>query len=54
MTLAAEIEKIREAIKEIEDPAAAMAIRHICKALEEIRDEGGSVTREKETRQRPQ
>jgi hypothetical protein len=55
MTLTAEIEKIKESIKQIEDPAAAMAVRHICKALEEIREEVTPASRERERPgQRPQ
>jgi hypothetical protein len=39
MTVNNEIEKIRDAIREVEDPSAAMALRHVYKALEELRDE---------------
>lgn len=39
MTISNEIDKIRDAIKEVEDPSAAMALRHVYKALEELRDE---------------
>jgi hypothetical protein len=39
MTVNTEIDKIRDAIREVEDPSAAMALRHVYKALEELRDE---------------
>jgi hypothetical protein len=39
MTVNNEISKIRDAIREVEDPSAAMALRHVYKALEELRDE---------------
>jgi hypothetical protein len=39
MTVNQEIDKIRDAIREVEDPSAAMALRHVYKALEELRDE---------------
>jgi hypothetical protein len=39
MTISNEIDKIRDAIREVEDPSAAMALRHVYKALEELRDE---------------
>jgi hypothetical protein len=39
MTINNEIDKIRDAIREVEDPSAAMALRHVYKALEELRDE---------------
>ncbi|MBE0595771.1 MAG: hypothetical protein IH614_00715 [Desulfuromonadales bacterium] len=39
MPVASELEKIRDTIRQIEDPAAAMALRHVCKALEELQEE---------------
>ncbi len=39
MSLTSEIDKIRETIKEVEDPAVATALRHVCKALDEIQEE---------------
>jgi hypothetical protein len=41
MTVSTEIDKIRDAIREVEDPSAAMALRHVYKALEELREEVG-------------
>ncbi|MFA7535138.1 MAG: hypothetical protein WCY68_03510 [Desulfuromonadales bacterium] len=49
MALATEIEKVREVIKEVEDPAVAMALRHICKAFDMLQEETPAiVAREKE------
>jgi hypothetical protein len=58
MTVNTEIDKIRDAIKEVEDPSAAMALRHVYKALEELRDElvglkGGAGMEGKEQENRP-
>jgi hypothetical protein len=57
MTVNNEISKIRDAIREVEDPSAAMALRHVYKALEELRDElvglKGPEAEEKERESRP-
>ncbi len=39
MTFEREIEKVRESIREVEDPAVAMALRHVCSALEKLQRE---------------
>lgn len=49
MTLSSEIDKIKETIRQIEDPAAAMALRHVCKALEEIQGESRETGERRET-----
>lgn len=46
MTVRTEIEKIKDVIRTIEDPSTATALRHVCKALEEVEKE----VRETETR----
>lgn len=52
MPVANELEKIRDTIREIEDPAAAMALRHVCKALEELREETRAAGREPKAEER--
>jgi hypothetical protein len=47
MPLATEIEKIRDAIKQVEDPAVAMALRHVCKALDELQEGNEKAASEK-------
>jgi hypothetical protein len=39
MSVSNEIEKVKEVIRSIEDPSTATALRHICKALEEVEKE---------------
>lgn len=39
MSVSNEIEKIKEVIRSVEDPSTATALRHICKALEEVEKE---------------
>ena len=48
MTIIDEIEKIRAIIREVEDPAAAMALRHVCNALEGLEKERREKERFKE------
>ena len=49
MPLATEIDKIRDVIRQVEDPAVAMALRHICKALDEL-PEGGEASEPEKSR----
>jgi len=39
MNIPEEIDRIKSAIKTVEDPGAATALRHVCKALAEISDQ---------------
>lgn len=39
MNIPEEIDRIKSAIKMVEDPGAATALRHVCKALAEISDQ---------------
>lgn len=39
MSVSNEIEKIKEVIRSIEDPSTATALRHVCKALEQVEKE---------------
>lgn len=54
MNIPEEIDRIKAAIKMVEDPGAATALRHVCKALTEISDqlksERGKSPEEKEVR----
>jgi hypothetical protein len=45
MSISAEITKIKAAVKEIEDPSAAAAIRQIYKALEILQKEVNQLSR---------
>jgi hypothetical protein len=45
MSISAEITKIKAAVKEIEDPSAAVAIRQIYKALEILQKEVNQLSR---------
>jgi hypothetical protein len=56
MNIPEEIDRIKAAIKTVEDPGAATALRHVCKALTEISDqlesEEGRNPKEEEARER--
>jgi hypothetical protein len=39
MNIPEEIDRIKAAIKMVEDPGAATALRHVCKALAEISEQ---------------
>jgi hypothetical protein len=45
MSISAEITKIKAAVKEIEDPSAALAVRQIYKALELLQKEVNQLSR---------
>jgi hypothetical protein len=55
MNIPEEIDRIKAAIKMVEDPGAATALRHVCKALTEISEqletERGGSRKEEEERQ---
>ncbi|WP_155890777.1 hypothetical protein [Desulfuromonas sp. TF] len=56
MNIPEEIDRIKAAIKMVEDPGAATALRHVCKVLTEISDqlesEAGRTLKEEEVRER--
>jgi hypothetical protein len=56
MNIPEEIDRIKAAIKMVEDPGAATALRHVCKVLTEISDqlesEAGRALKEEEVRER--
>lgn len=39
MSITKEVEKVRDVIRSVEDPSTATALRHLCKALEEMERE---------------
>jgi hypothetical protein len=45
MSISAEITKIKSAVKEIEDPSAALAVRQIYKALEVLQKDVNQLNR---------